>query len=121
MFVRILGICILTVVASLQAVGTARAQGASRPPGRSSYSNRLRRPSVTPYLNLFRQDSLGQPSYYTLVRPQLEQQQINGRQDLAFRELDHAVAEERRERQTLPATGHPVRYRYFSHFYNRER
>lgn len=121
MLIRNLGVCVLTIVTVVQTTGMVWAQGATRPPGRSSYSNRLRRPSVTPYLNLFRQDSLGQPSYYTLVRPQLAQQQINGRQELAVSELDSAVAEERRERQTLPATGHPVRYRYFSHFYNRER
>lgn len=104
--------------------GTTLAQGPSRPSGRSAYSGHLRRPTVSPYLNLFRRDGGGLPNYYTLVRPQINQQQINTEEALRYQALNNQVAEEsrRRERESeLPATGHPVRYRYFSHFYNRDR
>jgi hypothetical protein len=98
------------------------AQGQSRPPGRGGYSDRIRRPAVSPYLNLYRGGSRGLPNYYTLVRPQLDQLDTNSRERQAVADLDRSFANEiqRRERQSLPETGHEVRYRYFSHFYNRE-
>jgi hypothetical protein len=76
---------------------------------------------VTPYLNLFRGDVRGVPSYYTLVRPQLDQQAAINRQSESVKQLGRNVTAEfqRFERQTLPPTGHSVQYRNFSHFYNK--
>ncbi|MCA9236069.1 MAG: hypothetical protein KDA44_11395 [Planctomycetales bacterium] len=37
-------------------------------------------PTVSPYLNLTRQNNSGLPNYYGLVRPQLNQQAFNQRQ-----------------------------------------
>ena len=38
------------------------------------------RPTVSPYLNLLRQNNSGVPNYYTLVRPELQQLQVNQQQ-----------------------------------------
>src|SRR5690349_17683143 len=38
-----------------------------------------RTPTVSPYLNLTRFDNGGIPNYYSLVRPQLQQQRFNSR------------------------------------------
>ena len=97
--------------------GTVMAQGA-RGDARSSYSNRLRRPSVSPYLNLYRNDSSALPNYQTLVRPQLQQQSVNQSQQTDISRLQQQLAAKGSSRQTsLPQTGHPTRFRYFSHFY----
>ena len=113
---------VLAMGVGLLAAGRCAAQGQSRPPGRGGYSDRIRRPAVSPYLNLYRGGSRGLPNYYTLVRPQLDQLDTNSRERQAVSDLDRNFTREldRRERQSLPDTGHEVRYRYFSHFYNRE-
>ncbi len=37
-------------------------------------------PTISPYLNLLRQDTGPVPNYYSLVRPQLQQQAVNDQQ-----------------------------------------
>lgn len=97
------------------------AQGRTRPQGRQGYTNRLQRSTVTPYLNLNRRGGTAVNNYYTLVRPQLQQEVINGRQQDAVRDLSAEFTQDRQRQaeEALPATGHPVRYRYFSHYYNK--
>lgn len=97
------------------------AQGRARPQGRQGYTNRVLRSTVTPYLNLNRRGGTAVNNYYTLVRPQLQQEVINGRQQDAVRDLSDEFNQDRlrQSEEALPATGHPVRYRYFSHFYNK--
>lgn len=51
-------------------------------------------PTVSPYLNLFRDDdevTESAPSYYAFVRPQLEQQQINERQQRELQRLERQL------------------------------
>ena len=83
-------------------------------------------PTISPYLNLFREDFGGNSdlNYQTLVRPQLQQQQFN--QDFQRQQL-----ELNRRIQSLSArqdynpqgsesqlpTGHQTTFRYHSHFY----
>jgi hypothetical protein len=83
-------------------------------------------PTVSPYLNLFREDFEGNSdlNYNTLVQPQLQQQQFN--QQVQRQAIDQA-----RRLETLSArvdfnpqgakdefpTGHRTVYRYTGHYY----
>lgn len=91
--------------------------------GRQSAANRLQRPTVSPYMNLFRRGGTGLPNYQTLVRPELQQLQTNGLQQAEISQLRSAlVAEQQQTRaRTLPQTGHESRFRYYSHFYSRKK
>jgi hypothetical protein len=85
-------------------------------------------PTVSPYLNLFREDfeGGGDLNYNTLVRPQLQQQQFNQqvqRQGLAMeRQLQAFAAQSDFNPQgstsQLP-TGHQTVYRYYGRYYPR--
>jgi hypothetical protein len=59
-------------------------------------------PTVTPYLNLFRDEdttSEGAPDFYTFVQPQLEQQDAQRRQQIQLQQV------QRQMRRTAPSTG----------------
>jgi hypothetical protein len=103
---------------SLLVSGTASAQGY----GRASAANRLQRPTVSPYLNLYRQGG-GFNNYYTLVRPALQQERINGVQQTEIGQLRSQLATEQQEitQRGLPQTGHRSEFRYYSHFYSKKR
>jgi hypothetical protein len=103
--------------------------GLSRTPGRDSrpFSGISRRPTVSPYMNLFRegfntnQDAL---NYQTLVRPQIRQQRVNEqvqRQESALNQRLQSIAAQPAynaagSRNLIP-TGSPSTFRYYSHFY----
>jgi hypothetical protein len=65
------------------------------------FQNAADRPTMSPYLNLFRDDkgSQGIPNYYAFVQPQLEQQSAGERQQ---------IQSERRERQNRSARSAPA-------------
>jgi hypothetical protein len=65
------------------------------------FQNAANRPTMSPYLNLFRDDkgSQGIPNYYAYVQPQLEQQAAGERQQ---------IQSERRERQNRSAPSAPT-------------
>jgi hypothetical protein len=83
-------------------------------------------PTVSPYLNLFREDieGGGDLNYNTLVRPMLQQQQFNQqvqRQNIDIsRRLQSMAAQSdfnpEGSRQQYP-TGHQTVYRYYGRFY----
>lgn len=107
------------------AVGLA-AESASAQVSRSSRGNaaqsRILRPTVSPYLNLYRNDLEGLPTYQTLVRPQIQQQRVNQVQQTEIYQLRSQLATERAQQaQPLPQTGHASYYRYYSHYYSRKR
>ncbi|WP_146583572.1 hypothetical protein [Posidoniimonas polymericola] len=91
------------------------------------FSSASRGPVVSPYLNLFREDLSdggAADNYNTLVRPQLQQQQINQSLQLETQAIDRRV----RSISAKPAfnpqgspnqspTGHPTGFMYYSHFY----
>jgi hypothetical protein len=91
----------------------------------SSYSPT---PTVSPYLNLFREDleGGGDFNYNTLVRPQLQQQQFNQqvqRQGLAVERQLQAFAAQgdfnpQGSTSQLP-TGHQTVFRYYGRYYPR--
>lgn len=60
--------------------GAARGTGLSNQPRNKPFANASRGPTVSPYLNLFRDSAVSDPNqvdYQTLVQPQLQQQQMN--------------------------------------------
>jgi len=94
------------------------------------FSNVFRRPTVSPYLNLFRDDGRGAVSnYQTLVRPQLEQielMQQQTRQTRSLQRLNRQV-QQLQQQAAFPisgstqirATGHTTQFMNLSHFYSR--
>jgi hypothetical protein len=90
------------------------------------FSNLTSAPTVSPYLNLFRNDLNGQSdfNYQTLVRPQLQQQQVNSqlqRQDLQNARRLQAIAAQADfnpsgSKDEYP-TGHQTVYNYTGHYF----
>jgi hypothetical protein len=90
------------------------------------YANYSPAPTVSPYLNLFREDLDGQSdfNYQTLVQPQLRQQAINER-------LQRESLDQTRRLQSIgaqsdfnpagstsqPPTGHQTVFMYYGHYY----
>jgi len=103
------------------------ARGAFGRPLDKPFSNISRRPTVSPYLNLFR-DGQGNAvlNYQTLVRPQLRQIERNRQQSQAIEGLNRQI-QQIRSQQAFPvsgstdirATGHPTQFQNLSHYYSR--
>lgn len=90
-------------------------------------------PTVSPYLNLLRNQNSGLPNYQTLVRPFIDYPaainqnaaQINQLQQQALRTAPPTTTSRRSMfdttgglyNQQLRGTGHPVRYQFYSHYY----
>jgi hypothetical protein len=99
--------------------------------GRSSFrhnTNYLRqsysRPTVSPYLNLLREDGIGLPTYHTTVRPTLQQRSTNQQQAQAIRQVQNqfnsVIASQqsgRGQRTGIRATGHATQFMNFLHYY----
>jgi hypothetical protein len=97
----------------------------SAQPGYDSIlNNTVRRPTVSPYLNLLLPGALPGTSYQTLVRPALEQQRINREQEMQMNRmqqqfnsaLQSSTSRPQREPGIRP-TGHQAAFFYFSRFY----
>jgi hypothetical protein len=88
-------------------------QGNQRP-----YAGRYQpsRPTVSPYMNLFRRDRGPLPNYHLYVRPILQQESINAQTGAAVQQLESSI----RQTQTTPSgpTGISSGYRNFSHYYS---
>jgi hypothetical protein len=88
-------------------------QGNPRP-----YAGRYQpsRPTVSPYMNLFRRDRGPLPNYHLYVRPILQQESINAQTGAAVQQLESSI----RQTQTTPSspTGISSGYRNFSHYYS---
>jgi hypothetical protein len=79
-----------------------------------------REPTISPYLNLFRDDlegNKGVSNYFTLVRPQLRQQQANQQQFREIQRLEQQVRTLQYQQDLgttnsagVPATGHRTRF-----------
>jgi len=61
-------------------------------PRNKPFESAAGRPTISPYLNLFREDTESQvvPDYFTYVRPQLEQQEANLRQQQQLEQIERA-------------------------------
>ena len=101
--------------------GVGNADPRSKP-----FSSVSRAPTVSPYLNLFREDFEGSSdlNYQTLVRPQLQQRAMNQRfrmQQQALNQQVNAMAARNAYNTTgnpeaMP-TGHSAVFQYHSRFY----
>jgi hypothetical protein len=120
-------------VARIPNVGQASAPGNRIDAGLGGFRNSSKpfgsyspAPTVSPYLNLFREDLDGQSdlNYQTLVRPQLRQQEFNERlqresMEMAARlqsigaQSDYNPAGSKSQ----PPTGHQTVFQYYGHYY----
>jgi hypothetical protein len=96
----------------------SRGQAAPRSPRASRYQPN--RPTVSPYLNLFRRDGSPTTNYHTLVRPQLRQQDFNRRQEATSRQLEQSVEQTQRQLSVplVAPTGTGARHGDYSHYYS---
>lgn len=101
--------------------GLDRAGSASKPFGNYSPA-----PTVSPYLNLFREDLNGQSdlNYQTLVLPQLRQQAVNERQQRENMQMSARLQSIGAQSDfnpagstTQPPTGHQTVFQYYGHYY----
>lgn len=90
------------------------------------FSSHRATPTVSPWLNMFRDDLTGEGdlNYQTLVRPQLQQQQFNNqleRQNLELGRRVQAVsaqsAYQPQGSQQMYPTGHPTAFMNYMHYY----
>lgn len=100
----------------------AQAVAVPRPMSRGArpFASVEREPTISPYLNLFRDDEDNDeavPNYFTLVRPQVEQRQINLQQQRELQRIESRVRTVQYEQEAgtartgpLPATGHGTRF-----------
>lgn len=87
-------------------------------------------PTVSPYLNLFQngrggQFSRGVPNYYSLVRPQLQQQRVNKAQQTLIQQQGAAIQQVQENQQILQqqpvpesVTGHGSQFMNTSRYYS---
>jgi hypothetical protein len=117
-----------TVASTSRVTGGLARRALSAPqPNSKPFSNVQRQPTLSPYLNLERDggDSLGGlPNYFTFVRPALEQEQVNRRQQREIQDLNRQVETVNRQliygqmgESMVRPTGHPTAFMNHSHFF----
>ena len=106
-----------TILGTLLAVSCQNADGQEK----TRYSPE--RPTVSPYLNLLRNDTGPLPNYYSLVRPQLNQQAFdNGIVSAArLQSLSIQKIEDVAQMRSTGPTGTGSVFRNLSHFYPAKR
>ena len=119
----------LVAVSAVFCAGAAQAQlGKSliRNPGAANpriFTQRylLDQPTVSPYLNLLRDDrGVGLPNYQALVKPRLEQRERERRQRANMNRMQQQVntmQSDLRREAPIHTTGHPTRFMNYSHYY----
>lgn len=120
---RLLSCHLLAVAVALCAAAVATAQGYA--PARPAYRPQpLRRPTVSPYLNLVQFQDTADPSipvYQTLVRPFVDQRRINQYQVNQVYQLQQQVtrsaSETARGGDSVRQTGHYTSYQNLSHYF----
>ena len=115
---------LLVLILSTTSIAQAQYRGPIRPNlniNREAYQ----RPTVSPYLQLLNNNSnnpINVPQYQTLVRPQIEQQNINRQQTAQIQSLQRRAAATAQGTVAQPAgptqirgTGHQTRYQELQH------
>ena len=94
-------------------------------PASKPFTEAAQRPTVSPYLNLYReQDAESLPNYFAFVRPQLQQQRASRRQQAELHRLRGQIqrvsydAAQPGTYGAMPATGHRARYLDTAQFYS---
>ena len=114
---------LVAVVAVMFFAAPALAQTSHRPPRQSSRYTPSK-PTVSPYMNLFRNDNNNNniPNYQTLVRPQLQQQAVNqqvarslDRQRTAVQSLQQDALHQRQP--AIRSTGTGATTNNYSHYF----
>lgn len=102
------------------------AVGGQTAPAEKPFANASHRPTVSPYLNLMRDDLTDEfvPNYHTLVRPQLDQIQFQQtqqrRNEVMYRQLQQVQAQAAFNPQgseTMTPTGHMTTFQYYQPYY----
>jgi len=97
----------------------------TRPQGKP-FGSIHRDPTVSPYLNLYRNESddEGAPNYFSLVRPQMDQIEANRMQQREIQQLrgqlqnfSGPVSGPKYQPNGIPGTGTPARYMDTAQFY----
>lgn len=105
---------------------SAQYQASGLNPGQSLNNYILNRPTLSPYLNLARNDiggSSGLPNYYTFVKPELDRRQDAAVQQSQIRQLQNQVSgvqanlQQAQQRGRAAVSGHPTRFMSYSHYY----
>ena len=109
---------LVAMVATLAATSVAHAQ--------QPFSNIQQSPTVSPYLNLTARQGTGLPAYQTLVRPQIEQNQENVRQQQQISHLQRQTSalagggltgQPRGVSREIRGTGHVAGFMITGNFY----
>ena len=112
--------------ASIRGAGPRIGLGAGTTAASKPFSNYSPAPTVSPYLNLFREDLDGTSdfNYQTLVRPLLQQQQINQQVERQGLELARRLQSMAAQSDFNPKgsesqfpTGHQSVFMYYGHYY----
>lgn len=118
---RILAAMVAAAALTLTA-DNAAAQSSFRRPDLNPFNNILSRPTVSPYLNLLRNQGFGAPNYQTLVRPELEARRQLQQQQHSINQLHTGLANQGQQLQRaitgeIRSTGHTTTYRNYSHYF----
>jgi hypothetical protein len=118
---QLAGVFTVALLSFLADSAAGQGIGGPRPgqSGPSSYSPS--RPTVSPYLNLFRRGANSTTNYHTLVRPQLQQYSANQQQSANIGALQQSVQAMQAQRPLsvplVAPTGIGARFNDLSHFY----
>lgn len=114
---------------ALLAVGISFTVAVSSASAQQPFSNIYQSPTVSPYLSLLNRNSTGLPTYQTLVRPQIEQQQqdINTRLQLSKLQKGQKSLISNEQRglaqrgvsNEIRGTGHVTTFMDYLHYYPR--
>ncbi len=106
--------------------GRGRSVGSVASSQKKPFSGVQRRPTLSPYLGLLRDNDTNDadlPAYFAFVRPQQEQQRVNQQQNREVQQLNRQVQQLDRRiinpsgSQTLRPTGHQTMFMNLSHYY----
>jgi hypothetical protein len=122
-------LAVVVAVAALSPAASAVAQDGGYPAGQRAIARRPFRASypansVSPYVNLLRNDLPAVVNYYTLVRPEFDQQAFNARESAGIGRLQSEVGRAQQVGDawtpSMRSTGHTGRFMSYSQFYFRE-
>lgn len=111
---------ILSSLAPLALLVVLPVEASAQMPTRAGYNPQ--RPTLSPYLDLFRRDGGALPNYYTFVRPKQNVLRFQQNQRRINSQLERSVVGLQQEQQAFQAagvraTGNTGAYLNYSHFY----
>jgi hypothetical protein len=119
----------MRIVRILAVAASAVLFGACAAHAQQPFSNIQQSPTVSPYLNLLNRSNVGLPTYQTLVRPQIDQQEQSLQQQQQINQLKQhqksLVANQERGlaqrgiSNEIRGTGHVTVFMDYLHYYQR--